>query len=447
MQPVDTLIEARWAVPVEPPGCVLDDVALVIDKGRILALLPRREAAQRFEPRERITRGSHVLIPGLINAHTHAAMTLLRGLADDMPLMEWLERHIWPAEARWAGPDFVRDGAQLAMAEMLRGGITCFNDMYFFPDTVAAAARECGMRVSVGLVVVDFPNAWAASPAECLTRGLEVHDSLRGDPLVSTVFAPHAPYTVDDDTLTKIRRLADELELGIHMHVHETAEEVRRGLARDGRRPLARLEALGLLGPGLQAVHMTQLDDDEIGRCAATGVSVVHCPESNLKLASGICPVTRLLEAGVNVALGTDGAASNNDLDMLGEMRTASLLAKGMTGDACALPAGQALWMATLGSARALGLAADLGSLEAGKWADVACIDLARCGTQPVHDPLAQVVYAAGREQVSDVWVAGRQLVAGGCLTTMSESTLLQNAAAWGERLAAPVPAARGVHQ
>ncbi|MBA3564975.1 MAG: TRZ/ATZ family hydrolase, partial [Gammaproteobacteria bacterium] len=437
MQTVDTLLETRWAIPVEPPGCVMDDAALAIDKGRILALLPRQEAVQRFEPRKRVARGTHVLIPGLVNAHTHAAMTLLRGLADDLPLMDWLERHIWPAEARWVSPDFVRDGAQLAMAEMLRGGVTCFNDMYFFPDVVAAAARECGMRVSVGLVIVGFPNAWAASPAECLTRGLEVHDALRDQPLVSTVFAPHSPYTVDDDILKKVRRLADELELGIHMHVHETAEEVRRGLERDGRRPLARLDALGLLGPGLQAVHMTQIEDAEIERCATTGVSVVHCPESNLKLGSGICPVTRMREAGINLALGTDGAASNNDLDMLGEMRTASLLAKGMAGDACALSAGETLRMATLGSAQALGLAADLGSLEAGKWADVTCIDLARCGTQPVYDPLAQLVYAAGRDQVSDVWVAGRQLVANGRLTSLDEGELMRKAAAWGARIAA----------
>ncbi|HUO82291.1 MAG TPA: TRZ/ATZ family hydrolase [Gammaproteobacteria bacterium] len=440
MQMIDSLLEARWVIPGEPAGCVLEHAAIAVDRGRILAVLPRDEAVKRFQARERIERGSHVLLPGLVNAHTHAAMTLFRGLADDLPLMEWLERHIWPAEARWVDADFVRDGARLAMAEMLKGGITCFNDMYFFPDVVAAAAGECGMRVSVGMVVAGIPSAWAATAAEYLSRGLEVRDAVRDQPLVSVVFAPHSPYAVDDDTLLKLRRLADELELGVHMHVHETAEEVRRSLREHGRRPLARLDALGLVGPDLQAVHMTQLEDGEIERCAQAGVSVVHCPESNLKLASGVCPVARLLEAGVNVALGTDGAASNNDLDMLGEMRTAALLGKITAADPCALPAAATLHMATLGSARALGLAAGIGSLEAGKWADVACLDLARACTQPVHDPLAQVVYAAGRDQVTDVWVAGRRLLADGRLTTLDERLLIERADVWRDRVGRPEP-------
>jgi 5-methylthioadenosine/S-adenosylhomocysteine deaminase len=447
MQTIDSLLEARWVIPGEPADCVLEHAAVAVDRGRILAVVSQHDAAQRFQARERIERASHVLLPGLVNAHTHAAMTLFRGLADDLPLQEWLERHIWPAESRWVDADFVRDGARLAMAEMLRGGTTCFGDMYFFPDVVAAAAAECGMRVSVGMVVAGFPSAWASTPTEYLSRGLEVRDAIRDQPLVSAVFAPHSPYAVDDDTLLKIRRLADELELGVHMHVHETAGELRQSLGQHGRRPFARLDALGLVGPDLQAVHMTQLEEREIGRCAQAGVSVVHCPESNLKLASGVCPVARLLDAGVNVALGTDGAASNNDLDMFGEMRTASLLGKITAADACALPAAATLRMATLGSARALGLAAGIGSLEAGKWADITCLDFAHACTQPVHDPLTQVVYAAGRDQVTDVWVAGRRLVSDGRLTTLDEPALIRRAAVWHERIGRfdPQSAAAGV--
>ncbi|MEA5446411.1 TRZ/ATZ family hydrolase [Gammaproteobacteria bacterium AB-CW1] len=432
---VDLLIEAGWIVPVEPEGVILKDHCVAIADGRIKALLPRSQAHEQFQGEETVRLPDHMLTPGFVNAHTHAAMSLLRGYADDLPLMTWLNDHIWPAEGHFVGPEFVRDGSELAMAEMIRGGTTCFNDMYFFPDIVARSASRLGLRASLGMIVIEFPSAWAANPAEYLSKGLEVRDTFKSDPLLSFCFAPHAPYTVSDDSLERLRGYADELDAPVHMHVHETAAEVADAEREQGERPLARLERLGLLNPSLMAVHMTQLTDDEIGRVAENGASVLHCPESNLKLASGFCPVARLDAAGINLALGTDGAASNNDLDMIGEMRTAAMLAKAVADDAAALPASRVLRMATLGGARALGLENEIGSIEAGKWADLTAIDLSPMATQPVYNPVSQLVYAASRDQVSDVWVAGRRLLQDGRLTAIDEMELRERSREWGRRL------------
>jgi 5-methylthioadenosine/S-adenosylhomocysteine deaminase len=434
-QSIDTLIEARWIIPAEPTGLVYTDHALAIDAGRIVALLTQAEATTRFAPRQRLALAEHALIPGLINAHTHAAMTLLRGYADDLPLMEWLRDHVWPAEARHLGPDFVRDGSRLAVAEMLRGGVTCFNDMYFFPEETAQAAIEAGMRAVIGLILLEFPTAWAASAEDYLRRGIEVHDRYRHHPLVRTAFAPHAPYTVADESFRRLAIYAGELNIPVHMHVHETADEIKRSLATSGERPLQRLDRLGLLSSQLLAVHMTQIEANEIPLLAARGVHVVHCPESNLKLASGYCPIAALQRAAVNTALGTDGAASNNDLDMFGEMRTAALLAKAVAGDATALPAAAALCMATINGARALGIDDVTGSLVPGKQADVVAVDFGGIESQPVHDPLSQLVYASGRQQVRHVWVAGRQVVESGRLTTLDGVEITQAARTWRDRL------------
>jgi 5-methylthioadenosine/S-adenosylhomocysteine deaminase len=436
MEKIDTLIKARWVAPVAPAGGVLEHHAVAISQGRIIAILPHGEAMEKYSPDETVERPTHLLIPGLVNAHTHAAMALLRGLADDLPLMEWLHDHIWPAENRWMSAEFVEHGSELAMAEMLLGGTTTFNDMYFFPEVVARSAARIGMRACVGMILIKFPTVWASDPADYLRKGLALRDEYKGHPLISTAFAPHAPYTVEDEHLVKIRRLADELEVPVHTHVHETQGEVLGSVVDCGSRPLDRLDRLGLVSPMLMAVHMTQLEDTEIARLAAAGAHVVHCPESNLKLASGFCPVARLLEAGVNVCLGTDGAASNNDLDMIGEMRTAALLAKGVAGRADAVDAQQVLAMATINGARAMGLAEETGSIESGKWADLSCVNLARPPTWPVYDPVAQLVYAAGRDQVEDVWVAGRRMVAEGRLTRMDEDLVLARAGAWRDRIA-----------
>ncbi len=435
MPHADFVVAPRWLIPVEPAGSVLEGHALAVSKGRIAALGPRAEIAAGYPDAAWLERPEHVLIPGLINTHTHAAMTLLRGYADDLPLGEWLGKHIWPAEGRWVRRSLVRDGSDLAVLEMIRGGTTCFQDMYFFPDEVGAVAAERGMRAVVSMIVIEAPTVWATTVDEYLTKGLEVHDRYKDHPLVRTAFAPHAPYTVGDDAIRRILTLADQTETGVHMHVHETAQEVNDAVAATGKRPLQRLDELGALTPQLNAVHMTQLTPAEVRLLADRGVHVLHCPESNLKLASGTCPVGDLLAAGVNVALGTDGAASNNDLDMFGEMRTAALLAKGQTGDARAVPAYAALQMATLNGARALGLGAEIGSLVPGKAADLVCVNLAAPACQPVHNALSQLVYSASRDQVADVWVAGRQLYGEDGFLTADSRDILARANDWLARM------------
>ncbi|MBL8202532.1 MAG: TRZ/ATZ family hydrolase [Chromatiales bacterium] len=430
-----SIISARWIVPVEPAGIVLEDHAVVIQDGVIVAILPRATALGNHPAATHIQRPGHVLMPGLVNAHTHAAMTLFRGLADDLPLETWLNGHIWPAEARWVTPDFVRDGAELALLEMLMGGTTTCGDMYFFPDVMARAVAESGMRAAIGMIVLEFPTVWARSADEYLTKGLAVRDQFKGHPRVSTMFAPHAPYTVADRTFEQIRVLADELEAPVQMHVLETAAEIPASVEQHQRRPLQRLDALGIVTPLLAAVHMTHLETGDIDLLAGRGAHVIHCPESNLKLASGFCPVARLVDAGINVAIGTDGAASNNDLDMFGEMRAAGLLAKGVAGRADVLPAWALLQMATLNGARALGLGDRVGSLVPGKEADLVCVDLARPATQPVHSPISQLVYAASRDQVTDVWVAGQHLLREGRALIADTEAILGRAAAWGAKL------------
>ena len=339
MQKVETILHARWVIPVEPAHTVLENHALVIDEGKIVAILPSSQANEQYSAKHLQKLDDHILIPGLINTHTHASMSLMRGIADDLPLMEWLQNHIWPAEAKWVSEEFVFEGTQLAIAESIKSGVTCFNEMYFFPDAAARAAEQAGFRATVGLIVIDFPTVWAANADEYLSKALDVHDKYRHSEFIRTAFAPHAPYTVSDEPLKRIATLAEELDMPIHIHVHETAFEVMESEKNLGKRPLERLAELNLCSPRLLAVHMTQLTEDEIARCAADGVHVIHCPESNMKLASGICPVPALLKAGVNVALGTDGSSSNNDLDMIGEMRSAALLAKVGSMDASALSA------------------------------------------------------------------------------------------------------------
>jgi len=431
----DNILTARWVLPIEPDDVVLEHHALILRDGRIHDLLPIAEALNRYPsiPVEEFP--AHALIPGFVNAHTHAAMCLMRGIADDKPLMEWLTDHIWPLEQQWMGEAFVRDGSDLAMAEMIRGGVTSFNDMYFFPEVTASRAIRCGLRAVLGMILVDFPSAWASGPAEYLEKGLRLRDEMLNDPLVSFAFAPHAPYSVADEPLRRIATLAAELDLPIHMHLHETATEIDQSRQQYGLRPLNRLQQLELLGPNYIAVHMTQLTDEEIVQLAEAGVSVVHCPESNLKLASGFCPVARLVAAGVNVAIGTDGAASNNDLDVMGEMRMAAMLAKAVSGDASVIPAKTALRMATLNGARALGLETEIGSLEPGKWADITAIRLDAIETQPLFDPVSDLVYAASRHQVSDVWVGGRRLLRGRQLTTLDIDEIRQKAAEWRQKL------------
>ena len=429
MQSIDTVIHARWVIPGQPESVVLEEHAVLIDGGRIIGIVPSQQETG-YAARETVRLPHHALAPGLVNAHTHAAMTLLRGFADDLPLMAWLENHIWPAEAAHVSERFVAVGSELASAEMLLSGTTCFNDMYFFPNAAGRAAEAAGIRAVLGLIVIDAPTVWASDLNEYLKRATAVHDEFRSSERITTAFAPHAPYTVSDEGLRRVRVLADELDIPIHIHVHETQGEIDAALAVTGQRPLTRLKELELLSPRLLAVHMTQLEPEEIEDVAAHGVSVIHCPESNMKLASGTCPVTSLLAAGVNVALGTDGAASNNDLDMLGELRTAALVAKALTGDATALPAPRALTLATQAGADALGLGADIGSLEPGKYADIIAVDFSAPATQPMHNPISQLVYAASRDSVTDVWVGGERVVNQRALTRIDLPRLMQSVTA-----------------
>ena len=431
----DLLIHAKWILPVVPTGTVLENHALAIRNKKIIAITASRDAESSISATTNIHLDSHALIPGLVNVHGHAAMSLLRGIADDIPLKQWLEQVVWPMENKFVSAEFVRSGANLAIAEMISSGTTCFADMYFFPDQVASAALDANIRVQLASPVLDFPTIWAQDAEEYIYKATQLHDNYRNSELVHTAFGPHAPYTVSDQPLMKISTLAEELDVPIHMHVHETATEVENGVQADGRRPLQRLAELGLLGPRLICVHATQLIDTEIELLAAHGASVAHCPESNLKLASGLCQVAKLLDAGVNVALGTDGCASNNDLDMFSEMRCAALLAKIVAADASALPAAQALELATINAARALGLDTVIGSLETGKYADITAVILDRLNTMPLYNPVSQLVYAAQASQVSHVWCGGKLIFENGELKTMDRGLLKESVITWQQKI------------
>lgn len=435
--PLDLLLLPDWLVPVEPAGVVLRDHALGIRDGRIALIAPRAQALRQAYLDVQALPGM-LLSPGLVNAHGHAAMTLFRGMADDLPLTTWLQEHIWPAEQRWVDEAFVRSGTELALAEQLRGGITCLSDMYFFPEVASEAVHRHGMRAQICVPVLDFPVPGAREPADAIRRGLELFDDLRHHPRIKVAFGPHAPYTVGDDTLATVLMLAEELDAGIQMHVHETAREVEQAIQQHRERPLARLARLGLLGPRFQAVHMTQVNEQDLELLVETNAHVIHCPESNLKLASGFCPVESLWQAGVNVAIGTDGAASNNDLDLLGETRTAALLAKAVAGSASALAAHDALRMATLNGARALGLEQETGTLELGKSADLTAFDLSGLAQQPIYDPVSQLIYACNRDSVRHVWVGGKPLLRDGRFTRIDEESLKQQVIDWGKRIRQP---------
>ena len=437
MQIVDLIIHARWLVPIRPKQTVLDNSSVAVHQGKVLEVLPREQCEQKYRSDQTVERGNHVLMPGLINAHTHTAMSLFRGYADDLPLMQWLNDYIWPAEAKWVDERFVELGAQLAMLEMIKGGTTCFNDMYFFPDVVGQIALTTGIRASVGMIVIDFPTVWAQNADEYLEKGMAVHDTFRHESRIHTAFAPHAPYTVSDAPLERIRMFSDELDVQVHMHIHETAHEVEESVAQYGVRPIERLDRLGLLSPKLQAVHLTQLLPGEIETLASRGVHAVHCPQSNMKLASGVSPVVAMQKAGMNLAIGSDGASSNNDLDMFAELQSAAMMAKHSVGQADALPAFDALEAATIGGASALGIEHITGSIEAGKAADLICVDLKQAASWPVYHPIAQLAYSVARDQLSDVWVEGEQLLNAGSITCMNEEDILDATQELADRIAA----------
>jgi 5-methylthioadenosine/S-adenosylhomocysteine deaminase len=438
MEKADLLIHASWIVPGGAEELIHENSCLVVSEGKIREILESSLVPSRYQANEEMHLTGYALMAGLVNTHGHAAMSLFRGIADDLSLHNWLEDHIWPMEAKWVSEEFVYQGTQLAIAEMISSGTTCFADMYFFPDASARAATEAGIRVQLAAPVIDFPNPWSIDADDAIQKTTVLHDEWRNSELVSTAFGPHAPYSVTDETLKKIVMLAELLNIPIHMHVHETAFEVSEALRTQGKRPITRLAELGMLSPRFISVHATQLTDDEIRLLSDSGVSIAHCPESNMKLASGFCPVDKLIRAGVNVSLGTDGAASNNDLDMFSEMRTAAILAKACSGDARALPAYKALQMATINGAKALGLDHLTGTLEAGKRADVIAVKLDELNTQPIHNPISQLVYSTKSSQVKYVWVNGKLLLENAELTTIDKQTLLQMARTWQQKLGTP---------
>ncbi len=386
--------------------------------------------------RRRTVLPDHVLMPGLVNAHTHAAMTLLRGFADDVPLMTWLRQRIWPVEGRWVDPDFVTDGTRLAAAEMLRGGVTCFADMYFFPEQAIEACLRSGIRILSGQVVVDATTAYAQRIGRSPAQGSPRDRAVPRCP--GRTFQPRSARSVH-----RLRRGLRVVEgrcvrnssIPLHTHLHETLEEVDESIAQYGVRPLERLDRLGVVGPDFMAVHAVHLTDDEIALLADRGASAVHCPTSNLKLASGVARFADWLAAGMSVGLGTDGVASNNRLDLLSDMRLASLLAKGSTGDASVVPAREALRAATLGGANALGLGHLIGSISADKSADLVAVDLSDQDLSPMYDVASHLVNCVDRHHVSDVWVAGRQVVRHSELVDEDPAQLRELATAWQERI------------
>lgn len=437
MHNIDLLLDARWVITVNENNDVLPDHSVAVDKGRIIDILPTSVAQDRYLAKNHHQLNDKALLPGLINCHTHAAMTLFKGYADDLHLMDWLQNYIWPAESKWVDEEFVHDGTELAIAEMLRSGTTCFMDMYFFPDVTARLVNASGMRAAIGMIVLDFPTVWAQNAEEYLEKGLRLRDEYREHSRIKTVFAPHAPYTVSAEALGQIQTLSDEMDLPITMHIHETQAEVDDAETKNGQRPLDSLNDMGLVSPNLVAVHMTALNDKEIQMLADNGAHIAHCPESNMKLASGFCPVSDLLEAGVNICLGTDGSASNNDLDMFGEMRSAAMMAKVYSGDAASGKAEDILRMATINGAKAIGMDSEIGSLETGKAADFIAVDFSTLESHPVYNPVSHLVFNTSRDQVTDAWVHGRQLLKERSFTRLDEQEIIRKTCQWSDKIAA----------
>ena len=435
MEKINKLIHAKWIITCEDKNQILENHALAIKDGKIHAIIPSKDAAKQFQADSEEHYAQHAITPGFINSHTHISMNIFRGLADDMELMEWLNKYIWPAEGKWVSQELVSDASQLAMAEMIRGGTVCFNDMYFFLGATAQAAEKTGMRAHIGMTIIDVPTAWAKTTDEYFAKAIEFYQQYKNSALVTPTLAPHSTYTVSIENLRRVKKIADEYKLKINIHLQETAAEIKGSLEKYNKTPVQVLHDIGMLSPDVIAIHMTQISDQDFAILEQTKPNIVHCPESNMKLASGVCPVDKLVKMGLNVAIGTDGAASNNDLDMISEMRTASFLAKSTNTNPVALPAEYVLKMATLHGARALGIDHLTGSLTPGKAADFIAINLDQIETQPLYHPISQIVYAASRQQVTDVWVNGKQLLKNRQLLTLDEKELLNKAQIWRNKI------------
>jgi len=430
------IIHAPHIVTVNATNDVLNDHAVVVENGKIVDILPSSSCSSDGIV---LPKGT-VLMPGLINAHTHSPMVYLRGYADDLPLTTWLETKIWPTEFKCVSREFVREGAELAIAEMLLGGTTCFSDMYFFPEAVCDAIEATGIRGVVGSILIEFPSAYAADAADYLAKGEEMISSNQCDRITFTV-APHSPYTVSEGHLVKAGELARKYGIPMHIHLHESESEIEESLQLNTAsqfchkcdrkcRPLENLDSIGLINESFIAVHMTQATPEDIATLSSRGAHVVHCPSSNLKLASGFCPVQAMQTAGINIALGTDGASSNNSLNMFEEMKLAAILAKGVSKSATSVGAMEAIRMATINGASALGIDSKTGSIEIGKNADIIAVDLSSFSSQPMYSPVSQLVYANSKK-VSHVWVDGKLLVENGNLSTIDVEGLKSNIEKW----------------
>jgi 5-methylthioadenosine/S-adenosylhomocysteine deaminase len=435
MQTIQHIVHAKWLLSGIPNQPALENHSLCIADGKIQAVLPTAHVQEKYTATRVDNYLEHLIMPGIVNAHTHIGMNYFRGLGSDLSLMDWLNNHMLPTEKKWLSHEFVYDVSLFAMAEMIRSGTTCFNDMFYFAPATAEATIKSGMRAGIGLTVIEFPTKWAQTTDEYFAKGLDFYEQYKNNPYITPTLAPHAPYTVSDESFIRIRELSEKFQLKINLHLHETLDEIDQSMKQFGKRPIRRLYDLGLLSPQLIAIHCANLNEEDLDLLAETKPSVVHCPESNMKLASGICPVAKLRDAGVNVALGTDSVASNNDLDMLSEIRSASLLSKISTLNPESLKAHEALALATMNGAKAMGLDKTIGSLEVNKAADFIAINMNDIEMLPVFEPEAQVVYSSNRQQVSDVWVDGKQLMKNRKLLTLDEQELKRKAELFSQKI------------
>jgi len=425
------IISASWIFTANSEDQLLYDYSVVIKDNKIIDLVHQSKVFSEYEADEIYQLTDHILIPGLINTHTHASMSLFKGFADDLSLQDWLNNYIWPAEKKFVNSSFVRDGSILALSEMIKAGVTTFNDMYFYPDATAEASIELGVRSNIGLVVLDFPTNYASDPEDYLSKGFEFRDRWRNEDLITTSIAPHAPYSVSDEAFALINTYSEELGINIHIHLHETQQEIEDSLKMYGMTPVQRLNNLGIINPSLIAAHCVYLNEQDIAILAKNKVSIVHNPSSNMKLGSGIADVAKMLKQNLNVSLGTDSSASNNRLDIMEEMRLASLLLKGTTKSPELLPATQAIKMATINGAKALGLESMIGSIEKNKIADLVAIDLNSIENQPIYNPLSTLVYSSTKSDVSYVWIDGKVKLKEKKLVNVDEEKIMQMAKIW----------------
>lgn len=423
--PVDLLIHNAMVLTLNDSDDVFDPGVVAIRNDEIAWVGPEDSWPDQFEPGERLNMAGGLIMPGLVNGHTHAAMTCFRGLADDLPLIVWLDEHIFPAE-RKINAAMVYHGTMLACAEMILGGITTFCDMYLFEDQVAKAAHEAGMRALVGEVLYDFPSANYGPPEQGLAYTRDLIQTWQGDPLISVAVEPHAVYTCSPELLYACRDIAEDFQVPMIIHLSESQDEVNQVKERYGRSPVDHLEQLELLSPRLIADHCVVLTDEEIGLLAERGVRVVHNNESNMKLANGVAPVTKLLERGVPVGLGTDGCASNNNLDMLAEMDSVAKLHKVYRMDPTIMDAKTVVHLATRGGARVLGLEEQIGSLEPGKKADLIGLDLDKPHLTPMYNVYSHLVYAASAADVTLVIINGRLVMQAGELLTLDVERVME---------------------